>query len=109
VFEFYRNDEFIGCGMVLRTNAEWDFCDLGVWVSPLKRGNGIGSQIILKLREFAINSNMKPSCGCAIENVASQKAIERSGFVSKHKMIEFTVKSQRGICISDNHVVLCQL
>lgn len=89
VFEFYRNNEFIGCGMVLRTNSDWNFCDLGIWVNPLKRGHGFGSQIILKLRSFAIKNNMKPSCGCAIENVASQKTIERSGFASKYKLIEF--------------------
>ena len=89
VFEFYRNKEFIGCGMVLRTNPDWNFCDLGVWINPSKRGQRLGSQIILKLRSFAINKNMKPSCGCAIENIASQKTIERSGFTSKYKLIEF--------------------
>jgi RimJ/RimL family protein N-acetyltransferase len=92
VFEFCKDDEFIGCGMVLRTNPDWTFCDLGVWVNPLKRGKRIGSQIIIKLREFAMQNGMKPSCGCAIENVASQKTIERSGFVSKYKLIEFTVE-----------------
>lgn len=92
VFEFYKIEEFIGCGMVLRTNPDWNFCDLGVWVNPSKRGNSMGLQIIMKLREFAIKNGMKPSCGCAIENIASQKAIEKSGFVSKHKLIEFTTR-----------------
>jgi hypothetical protein len=92
VFTFYKNDEFIGCGMVIRTNIDWDYCDLGVWVNPSKRGNSIGSQIILNLREFAIKNNMKPSCGCAIENLASQKTIEKSGFVSRYKMINFKTK-----------------
>ena len=93
VFEFYKNNEFIGCGMVLQTNPDWNFCDLGVWVHPTKRGNRIGSQIILKLRTYAIKNGMKPSCGCAIDNISSQKAIERSGFVSKYKLIEFSTKS----------------
>jgi len=92
VFEFYKNGEFVGCGMVMRTNADYDFCDLGVWVNPSKRGKNIGSQIILCLREFAINNNMKPCCGCDIENVASQKTLENSGFVSKHTLISFKVK-----------------
>jgi predicted acetyltransferase len=92
VFEFYKNDEFIGCGMVIRTHLDWDFCDLGVWVNPSKRGKSIGSQILLNLREFAINNSLKPSCGCAIENVASQKTIEKSGFVSRYTMINFKTK-----------------
>jgi RimJ/RimL family protein N-acetyltransferase len=91
VFEFYKNDEFIGCGMALRTHPDWDFCDLGVWVHPLQRGNKMGAQILLKLRAFALNNGMKPSCGCAIENIASQRTIERSGFVSKHILIAFTI------------------
>jgi predicted acetyltransferase len=90
VFEFYKNDEFVGCGMVLKTNSSWNYCDLGVWVKPSERGNRIGSQIIINLKEFAIKNNLKPSCGCAIENIASQKTIERSGFVSKYKLINFT-------------------
>jgi predicted acetyltransferase len=89
VLEFYRNSEFIGCGIIIRTHSDWDFCDLGVWVHPLKRGKSFGSQILLNLREFAIGKNMKPSCGCAIENLASQNNIEKSGFVSKYKMINF--------------------
>ena len=89
VFEFYKNEKFIGCGMALRTNFDWDYCDLGVWVEPSERGNGIGSQIILQLREFSIKNKMKPSCGCSIDNFASQKTIEKSGFVSKYKLLNF--------------------
>lgn len=91
VFLFYRENEFAGCGMVLKTNADWDYCDLGVWVTPDKRGKSIGTQILLHLREFALIHNLKPSCGCAIDNIASQKTIEKSGFVSKHKLINFKV------------------
>lgn len=92
VFEFYKNEEFVGCGMVIRTHPDWSFCDLGVWVNPSKRGNAIGSQIILNLRDNSIKNNLKPSCGCAIENQASQKTIEKSGFVSRYKMINFKTK-----------------
>jgi predicted acetyltransferase len=92
VFKFNKNNELIGCGMVIRTNTDWDFCDLGVWVNPSKRGNAIGSQIILKLREYALENNMQPSCGCAIENLASQITIEKSGFVSRYKLINFRIK-----------------
>lgn len=91
VFEFYKNNELIGCGMVIRTHPAWDYCDLGLWVTPLKRGNDYGAQIILNLRAFALKNNMKPSCGCAIDNVASQKTIEKSGFVSTYNMINFKV------------------
>lgn len=89
VFMFYRHEEFVGCGMVLRTNKDWNYCDLGVWTHPGHRNKGIGTQIILRLREFALKNNMKPGCGCAIENIASQKTIEKSGFVSRHRLVDF--------------------
>ncbi|MBN1767221.1 MAG: GNAT family N-acetyltransferase [Prolixibacteraceae bacterium] len=92
VFLFYKKDDFVGCGMVLRTNFNWDYCDLGVWVEPSKRGNSVGSQIILNLREFSIREDLIPCCGCAIDNIASQKTIEKSGFVSKYKLVNFRTK-----------------
>lgn len=92
VFEFYMNDMFVGCGMVLRTHPDWDYCDLGVWVKPSERGNSLGAQILLSLRNFAIGNNLKSTCGCAIDNIASQKTIEKSGFVSKYKLINFKTK-----------------
>ena len=89
VFEFYHHKKFVGCGMVIRTHPDWDYCDLGLWVHPLSRRRGIGSQIILHLKKFAEGSGLEPSCGCAVENIASQKTIEKSGYVSKHKLIRF--------------------
>jgi len=91
VLLFYKDNEFVGCGMVLKTHVDWNYCDLGVWVAPAQRGKSIGTQILLHLRDFAITNNLKPSCGCAIDNIASQKTIEKSGFVSKHKLINFKV------------------
>lgn len=89
VFTFHLKDVFVGCGMIIRTHPDWEYCDLGIWVHPSKRGKSFGSQILLQLREFALAAHMKPSCGCAVENIASRKAIEKSGFVSRHKLICF--------------------
>lgn len=89
VFTFSKNDEFIGCGMVTRTHPDWNFCDLGVWVIPSKRGKAMGAQIMWSLREFSVKNNLKPCCGCAIENLASRKTIEKTGFISKYSMINF--------------------
>jgi hypothetical protein len=41
---------------------------------------------------FALENRLKPSCGCDVNNIASQKNIEKSGFVSKHKLICFAVE-----------------
>jgi hypothetical protein len=92
VFTFYKNKELVGCGMVIKTNIDWDYCDLGVWVNQKHRGCSFGAQILIKLREFALDNNLKPSCGCAIENLASQRTIEKSGFVSRYQLVNFKTK-----------------
>lgn len=89
VFLFEKNKQFAGCGMILRTHTHWEYCDLGIWVEPSIRKRGIGTQIILLLRKEALKNAMIPTCGCAIDNLASQKTIEKSGFVSKHNLISF--------------------
>ncbi len=90
-FLFFMNTDLIGCGTILKTNKDWDYCDLGVWVNPKYRKKGMATQILTSLRSYAIDNKMKPTCGCAIDNIASQKALEKSGFISKHKLIEFRV------------------
>ena len=92
VYLFFKDSVFIGCGTLIQTHADWQFCDLGVWVNSNYRKQGIGTHIISFLRLQAITKNLIPSCGCAIDNIASQKTIERSGFISKHKLIEFKLK-----------------
>jgi len=91
VFEFYKDEAFFGCGMVIRTHPDWNFCDLGVWVVPSQRGKSLGAQILLNLSEFAGKKNLTPSCGCAIDNIASQKTIQKSGYVSRYSVINFQV------------------
>lgn len=89
VFLFYRNDNLVGCGTALRTHPEWNYCDLGVWVKSEFRKQGIGAQIITFLRKFALENSFRPTCGCSIDNIASQKTLEKAGFISRHSLIEF--------------------
>jgi GNAT superfamily N-acetyltransferase len=96
VFEFYRENTLVGCGMIIKTHSDYDFCDLGVWVHPSHRGKKIGSNILISLREFALKQDFTPSCGCGIDNVSSQKAIEKCGFISKFQLLDFNVEGAKG-------------
>lgn len=89
---FEKQAEFIGCGMIIRTHKNWNYCDLGVWVHPNHRNLGIGTQIILRLKHLAESAGFIPSCGCAIDNVASHNTIKRSGFKSNYKMLSYTLE-----------------
>ncbi len=91
VLLFFKEDNLVGCGIVIKTHPDWNYCDLGVWVHSDFRKKGIGTQIILELKEIALSLHLNPSCGCAVDNIASQKTIEKRGFISKYKLIEFKI------------------
>jgi predicted GNAT family acetyltransferase len=63
-----------------------------MWVNPQYRRQGIATKIISYLKNNCIDSNQRPICGCAYENFASQKTLEKAGFVSKYKLLGFEVK-----------------
>ncbi len=91
VFGYYQSEDLIGCGIIIKTHKDYNYCDLGVWVNPQHRKQGFASYILNNLRDIALSFDMIPSCGCAIDNIASGKAIEKSGFISKHTMLFFGV------------------
>jgi RimJ/RimL family protein N-acetyltransferase len=91
IFLFFDQDNLLGCGTIIRTHKNWNYHDIGVWVKSEFRKQGFASLIILYLIDFCVNNNWIPTCGCAIENVASHRTLERSGFISKHKLINFEV------------------
>jgi predicted acetyltransferase len=56
-------------------------------VNSEMRNRGIGTYIISKLKEQCYSKNLIPICSCDKENIASKKTLEKSGFVSIHKII----------------------
>lgn len=91
VIMFFQKDVFVGCGTILRTHPKWTWHDLGIWVKSEFRMHGIATQMLVYMRNYCLEKEWKCTCGCAIENIASQKTIEKSGFISKHKMMDFRV------------------
>lgn len=89
---FQKDDSLIGCGFLIRLHHNWNYFDIGMWVNPDFRKQGYATQIISYLKEYSLKNGFVPICGCAYDNIASQKTLERNGFISKHKLIEFYLK-----------------
>jgi len=89
---FFKKEKLVGCGYLIKIHNDFNFYDIGMWVNPDFRKQGIATQIISYLKNHCIKNNFIPICGCAIENMTSQKTLEKNGFFSKHKLIEFIVK-----------------
>lgn len=86
---FQKEDELAGCGFLIRVHKDWDYHDIGMWVNPDCRRRSVATHIVAYLKEACRKNEWKPICGCAIDNTASQRTLEKNGFVSKHKLIEF--------------------
>ncbi len=91
---FYVKHEFVGIGTLMQIHPLEPFFDIGVCVKPDYRKRGFGAQIVLQLKNHCLENNRKPICGCAFENVASKKTLEKAGFISRHALIEFKLEEQ---------------
>jgi len=80
---------FIGYGMLNRTIDGRDWFDIGMYVRPECRKKGYGTWIIDRLADRCIMNGWRPTLGCAKDNMASKRTIEKAGFVSRHTMVEF--------------------
>lgn len=89
VLMFFKNDNLIGCGYLIKIHPQWDYYDIGMWVNPDYRKQGFAVKIISYLKHLCIRNGWKPICGCAFDNIASQKTLEKNGFYSKFKLVEF--------------------
>ena len=86
---FLKDDALVGCGFRITIHAAFDYVDVGMWVHPAQRGQGYAKQIIGHLKRRCLADGQIPICGCAIDNVASRKALEANGYTAAHRLLEY--------------------
>ena len=89
VFIFYSDNELLGAGTCKKIFNSLNYYDIGMVVAEKHRNKGIGTFIIIKLKEYCYNSDKIPVCGCWYPNYASKKTLEKAGFITKHRVIRF--------------------
>jgi GNAT superfamily N-acetyltransferase len=91
IIMFFLGCEIVGCGFMTRIHDNFNYFDLGVWVHPEFRKRGYATQIMIWLKESCLKNNRIPSCGCGIDNIASQHTLAKAGFITKYHLLEFLV------------------
>jgi GNAT superfamily N-acetyltransferase len=91
---FLTGETIIGCGFITRIHLQWDYYDLGVWVVPAFRGHGYGTRIISRLTVICDNNGWIPVCGCGVDNLGSQRVLEKNGFKCHYQLLEFNVTAK---------------
>jgi len=86
---YSKKKTYVGCGIYKQINENHNNYDIGMFVQSSFRKKGYGTQIITDLVDVCKNNNWHPVCGCAFENVASRKTLEKCGFISKHSLVLF--------------------
>ena len=90
----YVEDEagrLVGCGYLIRVRPDRDWRDLGMWVPSALRRRGYARRILADLKDWCLREGWRPCCGCAADNVASRRALEANGFVSRHAVLSFAL------------------
>ncbi len=62
------------------SDTQPEVADLGIIVKRDHQGRGIATQVMQMQANRVLDSNRRPICSTTLDNIASRKAIERSGF-----------------------------
>lgn len=84
------NNNITGCGFITQINRNFNYYDLGVWVTPTERKKGYATQIMLYMLQLCSKNNKIAICGCDINNTASQNMLHKLGFIDNYKLLDFT-------------------
>lgn len=84
-------NEIIGCGVAEPIMANGTDIDIGMMVAPDFRRRGFGAFIASHLKSQILSKGLRPICGCAIDNVGSQRALMQAGFVPDHRLLRLNL------------------
>lgn len=90
LFVLERDGDVVGCGIGKPVVDGRSEIDIGMLVAEQHRRNGYGGHIIEFLKDHYLRKNMRPICGCSMDNIGSQQAIRNAGFVSEHRLLEIS-------------------
>lgn len=82
------NDTIIGISEIRKSKAQSDFADVGMLVSEQHRRQGLGAYLLASAKAVCYRYGVIPVCSCHVENEGSRHAIEKVGFISKHRMLK---------------------
>ncbi|WP_291583572.1 GNAT family N-acetyltransferase [Clostridium sp. UBA6640] len=88
LFVLCDGNEILGVGEYRKSNIFPGTVNLGIVVNKSYRNRGYGSYIMYKLLEKSITRGHKAICSCDFDNIASNKALVKAGFISRHKVFK---------------------
>jgi len=90
LFVLEKDGDAIGCGIGKPVIEDRPDIDIGMLVANEHRRNGYGAHIISFLKSHYLERGLRPICGCSIDNIGSQLALQNAGFVSEFRLLEIS-------------------
>ncbi|MEZ4824779.1 MAG: GNAT family N-acetyltransferase [Bacteroidia bacterium] len=87
MFLLELNEEIIGISEIRKSKAQSDYADVGMLVAEKHRRQGLGAYLLASAKAVCYRYGVIPVCSCQMDNVSSRHAIEKVGFISKHRML----------------------
>ena len=75
------------------SDSQPEIADLGIIVNRDFQGKGIATQVMQMQVNRVLEAGRKPICSTTLYNIASQKAIKRSGFYCSNIIFDITFTS----------------
>jgi len=88
IFVLYSGTEVLGTGVISGKDSQPPYVDIGMCVNEARRMQGVGTHIVLKLREHCWERGWVPGASCQSSNLASKKTLEKAGMVSRDRVLE---------------------
>lgn len=93
-FVFEHDGKILGICEVRKSESNPKVANLGMIVSPDHRKNGLGTFLLGKAKEIALERKLQPICGCDKNNIGSLKSIHKNGFRNVNQMLLFKFDSE---------------
>jgi GNAT superfamily N-acetyltransferase len=89
LFTYYRESVLLGIGVMEKSKILQGFASIGMFTNEECRRQGIGRDIILKLKSWCYNNQLKPISGCWYYNENSKRTLESAGMVTRTRLLRF--------------------
>jgi len=90
IYMVEEENKILATGECRLSDSQPECADVGMVVKNKNRKKGLGTKVLSELVKIALDNKRKPICSTAVDNIASQKAIERAGFYNSHTIFKMS-------------------
>lgn len=90
LFGLWNGTELVATGECRISPNQSSIADVGMIVGVQHRKQGLATLMLQKLRHAGRRRGLKSICSTESGNVGAQKAIERAGYISQHRILQFS-------------------